>query len=821
MPTYPPSRRGRFLQLTGLSSLALTQPLLDLLRASPELLVAHRATPSDLLLIAVLPTLLPVVVVLTVEFAASRLSRSFARWIHNCSIGLLVALLVLGMIRGLPLGSPLAIGLAALGGVAAGWGVQRTKSLSLWLSYLWPAALVVPLVFWLSPGISALWPDIGGRPVGATPEGAAGAGSTVVVVIFDELPVASLSGPDGGLDRQRLPSFADFACSATLYPRAYSVSDFTVQAVPAILTGRYPRSRRLPIAAHHRDSLFRLLAASHRMNVVESVTQLCPVDICAADPGSEVDRRLQLADDLGIVLGHRLLPTVLSAKLPPIQLSWGHFAGSGGWLAEWRRRGRADRLDQVARFLAAIDNPSLPTLHFLHVLLPHPPFNYLPSGKIFSAAPSIPGLEGERWGKETWPITQARQRHLLQVGLVDRVLGQILARLRHSGVYDSATVVVTADHGVSHQPGGYRRHLAPENAAQILAVPLWIKAPGQQRAKVDDRLVESVDILPTVAALQGIELPWQTDGRSLTVPWSRSHITVFPHRQHGERSLQLTAAELEVGAELQINDPFALGPHPELVGRRLEDLELGPPSQLTTALELPVSTVVVGRPSPYAAALVNGRIFAPDNPPMPALAVAVAGIVRAVTQITSGTEHSFSALVGDQAFTSAQDAIRVFAVTTGPEGLQLRSIAERNGAEGHGGDRRYNLVSSMLGLEHDGFFAAERWSEGVVRWTDGDARITIPIDPRLMPRALHLKILKSGPRGARLRITANGNEIFDQWVPRIRGTSWQRRVSLAGLAPADQLELRLRSGTHIPRREFHASDDGRRLGLALHELRLD
>jgi hypothetical protein len=54
---------------------------------------------------------------------------------------------------------------------------------------------------------------------------------------------------------------------------------------------------------------------------------------------------------------------------------------------------------------------------------------------------------------------------------------------------------------------------------------LFIKTPGQDGGVVDDRNWEQVDLLPTVADLAGIQVPWKTDGRSQTGRPARTRTT--------------------------------------------------------------------------------------------------------------------------------------------------------------------------------------------------------------------------------------------------------------------------------------------------------
>ena len=97
-------------------------------------------------------------------------------------------------------------------------------------------------------------------------------------------------------------------------------------------------------------------------------------------------------------------------------------------------------------------------------------------------------------------------RYRQQVGYVDRFIGQVLDRLKESDLFDRCLLIVTADHGVSFHPGHSRRLPDADNLSDILSVPLFVKLPGQLNGTTDDRNIESVDLLPTVAEVIGVRL---------------------------------------------------------------------------------------------------------------------------------------------------------------------------------------------------------------------------------------------------------------------------------------------------------------------------
>ena len=143
------------------------------------------------------------------------------------------------------------------------------------------------------------------------------------------------------------------------------------------------------------------------------------------------------------------------------------------------------------------------TLWFKHVLLPHVPWQFYPSGRRYRrhAPEPIEGLNSPTGFGVPWLVKVSYQRHLLQLGLADRLLGELLARLRRLGLYRDALVVVVADHGIGFHVDMDRRSVTPRNAEDLAPIPLLVKLPGQRSGSVVDRHVETIDVLPTILEL--------------------------------------------------------------------------------------------------------------------------------------------------------------------------------------------------------------------------------------------------------------------------------------------------------------------------------
>ncbi len=102
-----------------------------------------------------------------------------------------------------------------------------------------------------------------------------------------------------------------------------------------------------------------------------------------------------------------------------------------------------------------------------------------------------------------------------EVSYADEIVGQLLDALRRQGWYDSATIVVTSDHGEGlgdHQENEHGLFLYNET----IRVPLIIKLPGGRGRGVRvAEPVQHIDLFPTLAALAGLAAPPGLRGRNL------------------------------------------------------------------------------------------------------------------------------------------------------------------------------------------------------------------------------------------------------------------------------------------------------------------
>jgi hypothetical protein len=475
----------------------------------------------------------------------------------------------------------------------------------------------------------------------------------VVVVVFDEFPTDDLLGPDGRIDAERYPNFAELASMSTWFPNGHTVYDSTFKAVPAILDGRRPKRGTAPDVRSHKPSVFHLMdRLGYEVFKVEPSSAVCPPDIC---PGARTRR-----------------PGVL-ARL------------AGG--------GRPARFHQ---WVGAIRRRSAPTFYFHHALMPHEPWLYLPSGRQSRPAGNDPVVGINKLPGFDDPELSVHNHlgHLLQVGYTDHQVGELLARLRRTGLLRRALIIITADHGYSFQVGvRSRRLLSERNVEEIAPVPFFVKAPGQTESRVDESLVRNIDIVATIADVLDTSVFWKQDGHSAFSEATRARKGFTIHTRDFAQVVRIGLPEMErrrdlwrqrwarlfgtgVESEVLYGDPWAMayriGPRPELLGRRVSAFRVRP-----SPIRAAVANAALLRHVTPSANLLPTRVTGPlRGVPFGEhrdVAVAVNGRIRAVGRSFDlwwkGREY-FSVLVPETALRAGHNRVETFEVL--PSGALAR-----------------------------------------------------------------------------------------------------------------------------------------------------
>ncbi len=127
--------------------------------------------------------------------------------------------------------------------------------------------------------------------------------------------------------------------------------------------------------------------------------------------------------------------------------------------------------------------------------------------------------QNRHWMREEWSDEQYRDiiaRYWGYCSYIDHWTGRVLDALEQQGLADNTIVVYTSDHGEMVGSHGFI-YKGAYMYDGVQRVPFIMRAPGAIPAGLQtNALGSSVDLLPTLAEMIGIEAPPETQGRSMT-----------------------------------------------------------------------------------------------------------------------------------------------------------------------------------------------------------------------------------------------------------------------------------------------------------------
>jgi len=147
--------------------------------------------------------------------------------------------------------------------------------------------------------------------------------------------------------------------------------------------------------------------------------------------------------------------------------------------------------------LDKIELPNEPAEHFEHI--PKPAFFTDPL----------------YWGLNEKQRKEVIRAYYASVSFVDAQVGKLLDAVEALGLSDNTIIVFWSDHGYNlTEHGQWKKQSLFEPVARV---PLFIAAPGHKgNGKASRRMVELIDLYPTLASLCGIQAPSYLHGADLT-----------------------------------------------------------------------------------------------------------------------------------------------------------------------------------------------------------------------------------------------------------------------------------------------------------------
>src|SRR4051812_25565597 len=193
---------------------------------------------------------------------------------------------------------------------------------------------------------------------------------SVVMLVFDQFSYGALLDSAMRIDPVLYPHLSALSKQSNVYSAYTSPSDETTSLFTSMLTSRRYDAHAKPRYAEHPRNLFTSFArGGYRLKVRESDTALCPPRICAGNrpPQSAHDVLRQLA---------------------------------------------SGRIQRFRNWVGLMTPQKRPTLWWTHLMLPHGPLQYGPSGRRYNPFPTeeIPGLNDWPSFGDAWFVRQAWQR---------------------------------------------------------------------------------------------------------------------------------------------------------------------------------------------------------------------------------------------------------------------------------------------------------------------------------------------------------------------------------------------------------------------------
>ncbi|MCE9594886.1 MAG: sulfatase [Planctomycetes bacterium] len=337
----------------------------------------------------------------------------------------------------------------------------------------------------------------------------------VVLFVVDALRADVLSCY--GNTRVKTPNIDRLAREGVLFEHALVQAPFTWSSFGSILTGKYPR----------RHGLVKMqpgVAMPPNVTLPWHLKNAKRLDGVRLEPANYVTAAFltgTVSHGSGLARGFdTYFEAMVGHALVEVENPWSVFRSElliSIFQNKFAQRFDAEQVARVASdWLAShADRRFATKIHFYSTHTPYDPPARFREGLV---DPAYTGPIHSFWAEHRLAIEQgkytltpadvAQIQNLYYAGAeqADAMIGEVLATLEKAGVLDRTLVIVTGDHGEELGDHGLWEHnwMFQTN----LRVPLVMRLPGKLPAgKRVAEMVQSVDILPTVCELVGIEAP--------------------------------------------------------------------------------------------------------------------------------------------------------------------------------------------------------------------------------------------------------------------------------------------------------------------------
>jgi arylsulfatase A-like enzyme len=371
----------------------------------------------------------------------------------------------------------------------------------------------------------------------------------ILIIVLDALSATNMSLY--GYPRQTTPHIERFANRATVFHNHFANGSFTTSGTASLLTGTYPWTHRafhmngtlLPQFADR--TLFSLFDAdyytmfyTHNPLVrfliskgnpfIDDYTDIEQLCILSQRFVSEIfanDANLSYWGETRLTGYDTFTPDSMFLSILDKYLYQSRYRRLTEKYAQRFPNGLAHNYNkQVFLLEEAIDwiaaqaaQAPQPFLGYYHLYPPHDPYALRSDFINFFKDDWLPSQKPESvftLGVQSGSLIEQRRRYDEYLAYADSEFGRLVRQLEKSGLLETTILVLTSDHGELFERG-ILGHLTPVMFQPVLRIPLIISTPGQTQRLDVDQPTCAVDVLPTLLALTGQEIPQWVEGQVL------------------------------------------------------------------------------------------------------------------------------------------------------------------------------------------------------------------------------------------------------------------------------------------------------------------
>jgi len=366
-------------------------------------------------------------------------------------------------------------------------------------------------------GFSAKMPALPKRDQAKT-----GQRPNVVLIVMDTVRADHTSVY--GYDRDTTPFLRELAKEATLYTRAFAVSDFTLPTHASMFTGLYPRTHGAYYAPPNYPNG---LPLSQRFTTMAEVLQANGYRAAGI-----VANAGYLSTSMGFSQGFELFDSRLPERVAAPSRSpylrrrvhelLDRFVSTADFEPTTRR---AQEINHEAEtFLNQVDGPFFLFLNYMDAHNPYAP----PSPFDRQYPCSYPTIERAERARAAMEPVLTGKRDLLPeertciasgydgaITYLDSQIRELIGSLRKRGLYENTLLMITSDHGEALGTRNQLGHGGVSVYQNEVNIPLLVKYPGVNPEARVNAEASQVDLLPTVLEAASIAEPAGLQGISL------------------------------------------------------------------------------------------------------------------------------------------------------------------------------------------------------------------------------------------------------------------------------------------------------------------